>query len=91
MESELKEMKQLNTQIEIRDENGPWRKWFEAGLIVKDRDVYFVNVFLRMGIEIMWLRRLVSSIDEATVILKEYEGNENFLVGSVEKADGIQA
>ena len=77
-------MKQFGIQVQDREKGGEWRPLLDGTLLVRDQDAFFVNVFLRMGIDIILVRTAVSSIAEATAILNEYEGNENFLVGSVE-------
>jgi hypothetical protein len=77
-------VKQFGIQVQDREKGGEWRPLLDGTLLVRDQDAFFVNVFLRMGIDIILVRTAVSSIAEATAILNEYEGNENFLVGSVE-------
>ena len=78
-------MKQFGIQVQDREKGGEWRPLLDGTLLVRDQDAFFVNVFLRVGIDIILIRTAVSSIREGTEILKGYEGNESFLVGFVGK------
>jgi len=78
-------VKQLDIQIQDRDEKGPWKNWFHGSLIFPEVHIYRVSVFLKIGDEILVTWVVVPSIEGALETLKRYERDRNFLVGSVEK------
>ena len=80
-------MKQLNIEIQNRDEKGsPWRRFFDASLIVRDRDaIYRIDTFFQINEGVIGFSMIVPTIDNVIDVLKEHNRCGNFWGCHVER------